>query len=589
MNPSDHNHTARDPLDQDPAEYSEEWLSAYIDDELTDVQRAIVEQRVASDSHAQRLLNELQHMRSLIGQLPSWSGELIDQAGVTQSSLHSESFPETLEQARRTLGEAPQSNLDAQSKPDAQSLLNSPRNLVVPDSPVHAAGDLPRRDVSWWRPIALAACLALLTGGGIWWWQFDSTATLATSARITEPEDELARDDALPAIQFKAAPAAQGVAAQGVAAQEVEAMGVDAQGDMASPSNGAMGGGIGGAMMGRAANAALSEAPGAASEGANMPDSSAEAIVAQSPSAARLQLSPPAQEPMQSFARPSPALRSAETSESRASGSPNGPIEGRGLAKSSVVDLDSLAQPERRRLSGNDRGSAVQVQMAHSAGWSADEVTSVLPRLVPLLNVSPVPPSEAGNAEQGDIGRAAEIPIALIAQRPVAEKSIPLMDVLGQQSVALQQVAASDAQSYSRHMPLEQALAFGGIASKDKTAGDHAPGESAPGESAPGESATRESPTAESAIAESATIAADKAERPFSKREANSQNSSSADARQAAPTVALFVLREEAEQILKAARQAGEILANPVWITSASGNTTPVGPKQQVVLLFTPQ
>lgn len=511
MNPSDQTHT----------EYSEEWLSAYIDDELSDAQRAIVEQRVAGDSHAQRLLNELQHMRGLIGQLPSWSGGLIDHEAATEGkpqselSLHSESFAETLEQACRSHDEDSQAGLGSQA------------------DRVHAAGDVARRDVSWWRPVALAACLALLAGGGIWWWQSESATTLATAARITEPQENRARDDVSAVPQLRAAPEASGVETL-----KLEASGVETPLEMASrgavgSANG-MGGGMGGGMMESAAGA-LDAARATAPAGASMAESSSEAVVANSPSAARLQFPLPTEESAPYFAQPPPALRSADRSAEGDSDLLRGAVEERGLAKSSVADLepDTQNEAQQSRIAASARSPADQVQLAHSAGWSSAEVTRALQRLAPMLNVPLAPSSGQDDTGQDGLGRAADIPIALIAQRPAAEQATPLMDVLSQQSVALQQVAPSEAKSF-----LGATLPKQASATRDKAAADMSP---------------------------------------------------PADARQVAPTVALFVLREEAEQILQAARQSGEMLSNPVWITSASGSTTPAGPKQQVVLLFTPQ
>ncbi len=54
--------------------FQEEWLSAYLDDELTDEQRQVVEQRLVTDPAAQMMLDELRRVRAMVAQLPSWSG-----------------------------------------------------------------------------------------------------------------------------------------------------------------------------------------------------------------------------------------------------------------------------------------------------------------------------------------------------------------------------------------------------------------------------------------------------------------------------------------------------------------------------------
>lgn len=55
-------------------EFQEEWLSAYLDDELTEEQRLVVEQRLAIDPAAQMTLNDLRRVRTMVAKLPSWSG-----------------------------------------------------------------------------------------------------------------------------------------------------------------------------------------------------------------------------------------------------------------------------------------------------------------------------------------------------------------------------------------------------------------------------------------------------------------------------------------------------------------------------------
>ncbi len=187
------NQAENDDRPQDSSEYTEEWLSAYLDDELTDTQRAIVEQRLASDSETQQLLDDLQRVRGLVNQLPAWSGKLISASEITHNSgvstvaanvatgnddgslgdyhdelqpspdvmlqaelqLHSESIAETLEQE----GDSSSVNFDAPS--DAT-------RLAKPTSLESFAFSGQRRSASWLRPLVLAACLLLLVGGGAW-------------------------------------------------------------------------------------------------------------------------------------------------------------------------------------------------------------------------------------------------------------------------------------------------------------------------------------------------------------------------------------------------------------------------------------
>ncbi len=58
-----------------PLEYQEEWLSAYLDDELTEEQRQIVASRLASDPGALATLEDLKRVRKLVSELSPWSGQ----------------------------------------------------------------------------------------------------------------------------------------------------------------------------------------------------------------------------------------------------------------------------------------------------------------------------------------------------------------------------------------------------------------------------------------------------------------------------------------------------------------------------------
>ncbi|MEO8269678.1 MAG: hypothetical protein ABI557_08160, partial [Aureliella sp.] len=189
---------------QDSSDYSEEWLSAYIDDELTNAQRAIVEQRLASDSETQQLLEDLQRVRGLVSRLPAWSGKLISATDFTQvsgvammstdadadsdhvgdhhdelqpgpeatqhcdSKLHSESIDATLERDSDMAHDS--------SGPSAGAIRSSKSTL--PEILAHPGR---WRSPTWMQPLALAACLLLVLGGGAWLLNSGSPWTLATS------------------------------------------------------------------------------------------------------------------------------------------------------------------------------------------------------------------------------------------------------------------------------------------------------------------------------------------------------------------------------------------------------------------------
>ena len=59
--------------DQDQA-FQEEWLSAYLDNELSAEQRLIVEDRVNHDPRVRLILDDLKKIRGLVSSLPGWEG-----------------------------------------------------------------------------------------------------------------------------------------------------------------------------------------------------------------------------------------------------------------------------------------------------------------------------------------------------------------------------------------------------------------------------------------------------------------------------------------------------------------------------------
>lgn len=66
----------KDPARLQPSDYKEDWLSAYLDDELSGRQREIVESRLESDPEAQQMLADLRRVRKLVLMLPGWQGPL---------------------------------------------------------------------------------------------------------------------------------------------------------------------------------------------------------------------------------------------------------------------------------------------------------------------------------------------------------------------------------------------------------------------------------------------------------------------------------------------------------------------------------
>lgn len=556
---------------QDNSEYSEEWLSAYIDDELTDAQRAVVEQRLASDSETQQLLNDLQRVRGLVNQLPAWSGKLISAAdfiqesgaaivstdgttsttdndfdhagdyhdelkptseGISQneSQLRSESIAGTLEQD----SDADVARLDAAAD-DAGG--NGKTSLAgFTDSGQTRFG-------SWLRPLALAACLMMLLGGGVWVWNSGSSWTVATSTGGgRELQQEMRAADAV-AMKSEANDGVEATISQ----QTRTATGDNLpdrlpsllSADDSQPSS---------AGVQRPASPAPSEAQRDASDLAMLPS----AKQAEDPQGASPASAPAAAFSANTMAKEKAPNAAVESTQEPLAANPKmmraldagQAVEGslgKNLANNARDARNDRAREEldaertgalggglggsandapstRPTFETESRGRAGQgkistkVQLAHSAGWSARDIEAALERLAPLLNL---PMTQTENPVIAD--SIAAIPIAIVTPKAPATGATPLGNRLQQQAFPLQEVVPADSKPLAWQAPFAQSVDDG------------------------------------------------------------------------SSTIALFILRDEAEQILQAAQQAGELATQPVWISSASGAPTPANPKQQVVLLFTPQ
>lgn len=200
-----HNNTRAD--DTDEFDYSEEWLSAYVDDELSTAQRAIVEQRVAVDAEAAVKLRDLQQIRSLVGNLPAWSGEL--------KPTRFDDFQEVLQSplARATDDNAP---LTENGVSLAAPLATSPSASYRGPSPAASAWR------PWLRPLAAAACVLLVMGLGWGLWPTADVRSVATSSRWEESE-ALAAEQALQPQAKSAAAEVESAMNSSVAAAESSA------------------------------------------------------------------------------------------------------------------------------------------------------------------------------------------------------------------------------------------------------------------------------------------------------------------------------------------------------------------------------
>lgn len=182
-----------DNIDDD---YQEEWLSAYLDDELTPSQRAIVEQRLQTDQAAQLLFNDLSRIRGLVANLPEWTGG--DITAAVLASIHP--LPPVAEEP------GPHDELipDAESDSLASSSISA---TLERDQGQHdddfTSRQQQRSTTGWLRPLTLAATLLAALGIGYYLWQGASPwslASLSQTAHVaSEPTSNSASADKLSA------------------------------------------------------------------------------------------------------------------------------------------------------------------------------------------------------------------------------------------------------------------------------------------------------------------------------------------------------------------------------------------------------
>jgi hypothetical protein len=154
-------------FDSGHSEFQEEWLSAYLDEELTADQRAIVEQRLDSDPAARQLLDDLQRIRGLVVQLPTWpfGGKPLSVAELENAAL------EELDDCPVASGleASPPGSVLALDAETIEPSLHSPESE---QSEGHfQVQHLSRSDWSRWKPLAIAAGTLAMVGVGFSMWR----------------------------------------------------------------------------------------------------------------------------------------------------------------------------------------------------------------------------------------------------------------------------------------------------------------------------------------------------------------------------------------------------------------------------------
>ena len=117
-------------------EFEDHLLSAYLDDELSADERALVEQRLAVDPVSRELLEDLKRLRGLVATLPGWQGPdlRIDASRYTHAAdAHSAGGGDddsvgasSANGGLRSIGSTPGSEANGANEPDSTILDNKP-------------------------------------------------------------------------------------------------------------------------------------------------------------------------------------------------------------------------------------------------------------------------------------------------------------------------------------------------------------------------------------------------------------------------------------------------------------------------------
>jgi hypothetical protein len=422
-------------------EYTDEWLSAYLDDELSAEQRTIVEQRLVADTEAAELLKDLERVRGLVGSLPVWMGNNLplalpsglpadsSAAEASEMASGSDELPATpqaeepriegdyhneLQPAVHSMGHPAGMTQPASIHPQTLETLANPRKL----SPTGFSGW-----ATTWAPfLSLAATVLLAVGVG--WYLFDQveSRSVATSSgasgiagpsaaeRISESASDMQAESLVEAAQAAQADQADQAVAEPATTSTFDFSSAARGRGQASPESG---------RVGSEAADGLS-APGGGVQAKAIPRSA----------------------PTGTTGRPDLSV----------------PLD---PSSSASVDAFSLPAAPLGALSAPPSPAARPLLLAHSSAWTSADIRDGLARLAPLLNIS-VPVNEsAGSAIQGADIQASTLsadaptkveseafPVAMVAREKANGDGSQLVSLLTESDLGLEGLRNGSNQSF---------------------------------------------------------------------------------------------------------------------------------------------
>ena len=187
-------------------EFEDHLLSAYLDDELSADERALVEQRLAVDPVARELLEDLKRLRGLVATLPAWQGADLQFTAPKEVDRNGDAT--TMQTARDASLAA--SDADGPERPgdlggfDGQVVESSHSIRPVDASQLDARAKLrTNRSMRWTSIVALAAGIATLALGLQYLLQSDKPVSELAQHTSRAPEAERGRLGTTPAPDGK--------------------------------------------------------------------------------------------------------------------------------------------------------------------------------------------------------------------------------------------------------------------------------------------------------------------------------------------------------------------------------------------------
>lgn len=405
-----------------PREFEEHWLSAYLDDELSADERALVTQRLQEDPAARELLEDLKRVRGLVSALPRWQGpefklnlDNLTRATVAQAADH------------QTVENQVAESTDAQPSPAATTGDADYRAIGSQSVNRRAPQDSSSRGSSRYRGalLAIAASLTVFVLAGPYLWRKTIEGNRRSLARnadgVKQPRnapvlleqpansDRDLERDSLEAEQRNAFP--KGAESSKDSMFRTNAQPMSERG-IPSPA-----GGMGGGGTGRGGSAdfgtTVTDAPlPSARESSDLRlnverlgDSSGRAMP-QSGNRARSVDRPPARSEEYFYEmttdQTNPTARPpASASKPMSEGSPN--------IRAASPTLDGLSMSAER--TNGPASWDTELLLAYSDGWTADEVTAAMDRVLISLPLDSKQTPPALRRQVEDRGRSVpEVP-----------------------------------------------------------------------------------------------------------------------------------------------------------------------------------